>query len=301
MSAGKDKGSVVRKLERNGLLIGVNPCVIETHYEVVMGSTAYGVANNTSDMDMYGMYCPTIDYIFPEAAGIIRGFGPQLDFSKVDNFQRHHIQCDNKEYDLALYSIIRYFDLCMDNNPNMIDSLFVPDRCVVHIDTVGEIIRENRRLFLHKGIHKKLMGYAFGQFKRIRSQTREGKRVESIEKFGYDVKNAYHIVRLVQQAEMVMTTHDLDLEENRELLKTVRRGEWTIDRLEKWFETRQTQLDMLYVSSDLRLTPDVDTIRTLLMQCLEAKFGSLSAYFNIEGSDKIAQDKLAKIKAIVNS
>jgi len=152
MSAGRDKGSVVRKLERKGHLIGVRECVIETHYEVIMGSVAYGVSNDSSDMDMYGMYCPPIDYIFPEAAGIIRGFGEQKDFKKVDNFQRHHIMCDGKEYDLALYSIIRYFDLCMQNNPNMIDSLFVPDRCVVHIDTVGEIMRENRRLFLHKGI-----------------------------------------------------------------------------------------------------------------------------------------------------
>jgi len=168
------------------------------------------------------------------------------------------------------------------------------------MDTVGEIMRENRRLFLHKGIQKKPLGYAFGQFQKIRSQTREGKRAEVVEKFGYDVKNAYHVVRLVQQAEMVMTTHDLDLELNRELLKDVRSGAWTLDRLEKWFEQRQRDLDTLYVTSDLRLAPDYDTMTSLLMNCLEAKFGSISAYFNNEGSDKIAQAKLAEIKAIVN-
>ena len=144
------------------------------------------------------------------------------------------------------------------------------------------------------------MGYAFGEFKKIRSQTREGKRVESIEKFGYDVKNAYHVVRLVQQAEMVLNHHDLDLEENRELLKSVRRGEWTLAELTTWFKNRQIQLDGLYISSSLRLMPETDKIKKLLFLCLEAKFGSLSAYFNIEGSDKIAQDKLARIKEIVN-
>jgi len=301
MSAGKDRGSIARKLARNDLLMGVNPHIIDTHYEVIMGSFAYGVSSDVSDTDVYGMYVPPIEYIFPHTAGYIRGFGPQPDYGKVDNFQRHHIMCDGREYDLALFSIIRYFDLCMDNNPNMIDSLFVPARCVVHIDTVGEIMRENRRLFLHKGIQKKLLGYAFGQLKKIRSQTREGKRAEVVEKYGYDVKNAYHVVRLVQQAEMVMTTHDLDLELNRELLKSVRRGEWTLERLEEWFEQRQRDLDTLYVTSDLRLVPDYDTIKSLLMQCLEAKFGSLQAYFNSEGSDRIAQDKLAQIKAIVNS
>ena len=56
----------------------------------------------------------------------------------------------------------------------------------------------------------------------------------------------------------------------------------------------------LYITSTLRLVPELDKIKKLLFLCLEAKFGSLSAYFNIEGSDKIAQDKLARIKAIVN-
>lgn len=300
MSAGKDKGSIVRKLERNDLLKSVRPFIIDTHYEVIMGSVAYGVSSDMSDTDVYGMYCPPIDYIFPEAAGYIRGFGPKRDFAKVDNYQKHHMQLDGREYDIALFSIIRYFDLCMDNNPNMIDSLFVPDRCIVHQDTVGEIMRENRRLFLHKGIQKKLLGYAFGQLKKIRSSTREGKRKESVERYGYDVKNAYHVVRLVQQCEMVMTKHDLDLELNRELLKDVRSGAWTLERLESWFEKRQSDLETLYVNSDLRLVPDYDILKSLLMQCLEAKFGSLDAYFNSEGSDKIAQDKLERIKAIVN-
>lgn len=300
MSAGKDKGSIARKLERKELLTGVKPFIIDTHYEVIMGSFAYGVSSDMSDTDVYGMYVPPVEYIFPHTAGYVRGFGPQPNYGSVDNFQRHHIMCDDREYDLALYSIIRYFDLCMDNNPNMIDSLFVPDRCVVHVDTVGEIMRENRRLFLHKGIQKKLLGYAFGQFKKIRSQTREGKRAESVAEHGYDVKNAYHVVRLVQQAEMVMTQHDLDLEANRELLKDVRSGAWTLDELETWFVKRRNELDTLYVTSDLRLVADYDTIKSLLMQCLEAKFGTLEAYFNSEGSDKIAQDKLMQIKAIVN-
>lgn len=300
MSSGQDRGSVVAKLERNGHLTDVKSWKLKTHYEVIMGSTAYGVANNTSDMDMYGVYCPPIDMIFPEASGTLRGFGPQINFKNVDSFQRHHIIDGHKEYDLSLYSIIMYFNKCMDNNPNMIDSLFVPDRCIVHQDAVGEIMRENRRIFLHKGIHKKLMGYAFGEFKKIKSQTREGKRAASIEEFGYDVKNAYHVVRLVQQAEMVLTHHDLDLEENRELLKSVRRGEWTLQDLDDWFKIRREQLDGLYITSELRLVPEYDMIKRLLMQCLEAKFGSLSAYFNIEGSDKIAQDKLARIKEIAN-
>jgi predicted nucleotidyltransferase len=292
-----NKGSIVRKLNKLNLIEGIKPFAVETHYEVIMGSFAYGVSSDMSDTDVYGVFIPPIDYIFPHTAGYIHGFGEKP--PEYDTFQKHHIKVNEREYDIQLYTLVNYVQSCMENNPNLIDSLFVPERCVIHQSMVGEILRENRRLFLHKGIHKKLMGYAYSQLNKIRTKEPEGKRLAMIEKFGYDVKFAYHVVRLVQQAEMVMMHHDLDLEENRELLKSVRRGEWTLDELEAWFKKRRDELDTLYIDSDLRLTPDYDTIKRILMQCLEAHYGSLSAYFNMEGSDKVMSDKLAQIKAIV--
>lgn len=294
-----DKGSIVRKLDRHGLLEGFKPYVIQTHYEVIMGSFAYGVSSDTSDCDVYGVFTPPIEQVFPHTAGYVDGFGPQVQKTEVS--QRHHIEHGEKEYDVALYSIVKYFDLCADNNPNMIDSLFVPKRCIVHTDTVGDILRENRRMFLHKGIQKRLVGYAYGQLKKIDVKQATGKRKELVEKHGYDVKFAYHVVRLVQQAEMVLTTGDLDLEANRELLKAIRRGEWTLDELKSWFKKRERDLEDLYITSDLPYSPDYDKLKGLLFNCLEAHFGSLSQYFNLEGSERVAQDKLKKIKAILDS
>lgn len=117
---------------------------------------------------------------------------------------------------------------------------------------------------------------------------------------GIDHKKGYHIVRLVQQAEMVLSSGDLDLEKNRELLKDVRNGEWTLEQLETWFEKRQSDLDTLYTSSPLPLLPQYDKLKPLLLSCLEARYGSLSAYFNLEGSEQVAADKLRKIKEIIN-
>jgi hypothetical protein len=54
-------------------------------------------------------------------------------------FQQAHIQDASAdgdkgiEYDLTIYSIVRYVHLCMQCNPNMIDSLFTPRKCVLHI------------------------------------------------------------------------------------------------------------------------------------------------------------------------
>lgn len=294
----KDRGSIVAKLHKNNFLQDVKPYALETHYEVIMGSFAYGVSSDTSDMDIYGIYIPPLDHIFPHIAGHIPNFGepPQKDTV----FQSHGISLNEKEYDINLYSIVRYFELCRENNPNMIDSLFVPDRCIVHQSEIGKILRENRKLFLHKGIHHKLKGYAYQQLKKIRTKESHGKRKELVDTYGFDVKFAYHVARLLMQSEMIMMEHDLDLEKNRELLKSIRRGEWTLEELEEWFKKREGELDTLYISSDLRHGPDNDLIKRVLMNCLEAHFGSLSAYFNMDGSDKIMSDKLNRIRKILD-
>ena len=42
----------------------------------------------------------------------------------------------------------------------MLDSLFVPERCITHITSVGEMIRDNRKIFLHLGSWHRYRGYA---------------------------------------------------------------------------------------------------------------------------------------------
>src|SRR5688500_2656981 len=47
-------------------------------YETIMGSVAYGVSSDTSDMDVYGFCIPPKEMIFPHLAGEIPGFGTQV-------------------------------------------------------------------------------------------------------------------------------------------------------------------------------------------------------------------------------
>ena len=162
-----------------------------------MGSQAYGVSIDDSDLDVYGFCIPPKDLVFPHLAGEIPGFGRQI--QRFDQFQEHHVKDPNKEveYDFTIYSIVKYFQLCMENNPNMIDSLFTPRNCVIHSTAVSELVRENRRMFLHKGAWHKFKGYAYAQMAKIRTKTNANneKRAASIAAHGYDLKFAYHIVR----------------------------------------------------------------------------------------------------------
>lgn len=248
-----------------------------THYLTVMGSEAYAVSSNTSDIDIYGFCMPPKDMVFPHLAGEIPGFGTQL--KRFEQYQEHHLidPSSQKEYDFSIYSIVKYFDLCMGGNPNMLDSLYTPNRCILHQTPIAVLVRENRKLFLSKKIFHTFKGYAFSQLAKIRGkkQSENPKRADSIAKFGFDVKQGYHVVRLALECRQILEEQDLDLERNREILKSIRRGEWSFDRIEQFFEQEERALQELYDKSTLPYTPREDEIKDLLLKCLEQHYGSL--------------------------
>lgn len=269
----------------------------QIQYEVIMGSYAYGVSNDLSDLDIYGFCIPNKDMIFPHLKGEIIGFGRQK--KRFDQFQIHHIVDNetNKGFDISIYNIVKYFQLCMENNPNMIDSLFVPQRCVIHCTQIGDLVRQNRKLFLHKGAFYKFKGYAYSQLHKIESKNPIGKRKQIIEQFGFDVKFAYHVVRLLCQIEQILIENDLDLERNREQLKSIRRGEWSLEEIKTFFNEKEKSLETLYSDSKLQNVPNEHQIKELLLNCLEIHFGSLD---NCIKRDYKIDDLLDDLKSIVS-
>lgn len=257
-------------------------------YMTIMGSEAYGVGTDKSDRDVYGFCIPPKHIVFPHTAGYIQGFGRAPE--RFDQYQQHHILDEDTKciWDFSIYNIVKYFQLCMENNPNMIDSLFTPQRCVLVSTKIGNLIRDCRRDFLHKGAWHKFKGYAFSQMRKMSSQNRTGKRKEAVEKYGYDPKFAYHTVRLLNEVEQVLIERDLTLDRNREQLKDIRQGNWSLEQVQKYFYNKEKQLEDLYTSSKLPYGPEEDIIRALLFQCLEQYYGSLEQCVVLE--NKINRD-----------
>lgn len=288
--------SVIKKLYKDGYLALGQTFATDTHYEVIMGSTAYGAnsEDGKSDMDIHAITTPPLEWVFPHLTGAIPGFGDSP--PKFENFQQHHIDAYEKNYDVAIYSIVRMFDLAADNNPNILDMLWVPDNCITHIDEVGHYIRKNRKHFLHKGSYHRFRGYAHQQFKRLQNSPRK----DLIEKYGYDTKFAYHIVRLCLQAEQILEKHDMDFSENSAFIKEVRKGRFTtVEALKEWYEAKEKDLDAWYLNSTLPHSPDRNKLKEILLACLEMKYGSLTKVY--QGVEADAFRKLEAIKQIVNS
>jgi predicted nucleotidyltransferase len=244
------------------------------------GSAAYGVSSDTSDMDCFGFCIPPREIVFPFTdGGRVYGFGTQEQRFRV--WSEHHIQLPDqrKEYDFSIYNIVDFFHLAMENNPNILDVLFLPRRCILHTTKIAEHVRENRRLFLHKGAMAKLRGYAYSQMSKIENKTNSSnpKRAATIQEHGFDLKFSYHVVRLMLQCEQILVEHDLDIERNSEVLKSIRRGEWTLPQLTSWFEVKEKSLETLYANSTLQDKPDEESLKRLLLQSLEMHYGTLTS------------------------
>lgn len=256
-----------------------------TMYLCMMGSVAYGVSTDMSDVDVYGFAMPPVGVAFPHSIGLIHGFDRPQEF---EQWQQHHCmdQSSGKEYDFSVYSIIKYFRLVADNNPNMIDSLFVPRNCVLHSTQISEYVRERRNIFLHKGSWHKFKGYAYSQLHKmnIKNPKPESKRYASIMEHGYDVKFAYHVVRLLNEIEQIMTEHTIDLQRNREQLKSIRRGEWSVDEIIEFAKTKELELEKVYLDCKLPYSAPTEKIREILMHCLEMHYGSIDKLIKANSS-----------------
>jgi len=268
---------------------------------MTMGSVAYGVSNDSSDMDVYGWAIPPKEIVFPHLAGEIFGFGRQA--KRFEQYQQHHIHDRDalggkgREYDFSVYSIVKYFSLCMENNPNMVDSLFVPQTAILHMTRIGDLVRSNRKIFLHKGCWPKFKGYAYSQLHKMTGKNPVGNRLAIREKYGYDVKFAYHVVRLLSECEQLLQEGELDLQERgrREHMKAIRRGDVPEEDVRRWASEKEAHLERLYETSSLPHGPDEAKIKDLLLHCLEEHYGNLSDAVVRHDAAKLALQEIAEV------
>ena len=267
-------------------------------YMCQMGSVAYGAQQDDSDADVYGFAVPPKHMLYQPLNQRIPGF--DKDNLGFEQWTEHHCISKEykKEYDFSIYNITKYFNLVMQNNPNMIDSLFVPRNCIIHSSPMFEKIREKRHMFLHRGAYHKFKGYAYSQLHKMNIKVPQpgSKREGDYEKYGYSTKFAYHIVRLLNEAEQILLEGDLDLQRNNEQLKSISRGEWTADQIQRYFDYKEGDLEKAYNKSSLPYKPDVDAIRALLFECLEMHYDLSDSVV----SDSKAENKLLRIQSILN-
>ncbi len=118
-----------------------------TVFLTVHGSHAYGTSTPESDLDIRGCVVPPREY--------------NLGF--LNNFE----QATQKDPDFVIFAAQKFVSLAADNNPNVLELLFVPEHCHIQVSPEFRPILENRGLFPTKRSRHSLSGFAMSQLRRI--------------------------------------------------------------------------------------------------------------------------------------
>jgi predicted nucleotidyltransferase len=121
-------------------------------YKVKVGSHAYGTNLPTSDVDFAGIFIPPEEYYFG-----IKAFD---------------LLSEQSEEDRSYYSLRKYANLALANNPNVLEMLFVDSGDILLLTPEAKQLRDNRHLFLSLRCQKTFVGYAKAQLHRIRTHTK---------------------------------------------------------------------------------------------------------------------------------
>jgi len=288
---------LIQKLEKKQLIHPPKWLANNTIYLTYMGSVCYGTNTEESDIDIYGITIPRRDMIFPHLAGEIVDFGTQK--QRFSQWQEHGV-CDNeenKEYDFTIYSIVKYFSLLLNMNPNIVDSIWTPDNCVLHNTQIAVLIRDNRKMFLSKKLWHTFRGFAASQKHKILGKNPDdsSKRKAIRDKYGWDVKYGMHLCRNLLEAEMLLSEGDMDLQRDKEFLKGIRRGEMSQQEVFDWATAKELSLEKIYAESTLPWGPDEDKIKQLLLDCLEIQYGSLDKCVVVGNEYEVALRKIEDI------
>ena len=178
------------------------------------------------------------------------------------------------EWDIVVYELRKAIRLLAQGNPNMLSILWVDDEHLICATSAGKLLRQNRELFVGKHVYESFTGYAFSQLHRMEHANFAGymgdKRKRLVEQFGYDTKNAAHLIRLLRMAieflndgYLHVTRHDAE-----ELL-AIKRGEWSIEQVKTEADRLRALADESYYRSTLPPGPDLEAISGLAVDVIE--------------------------------
>lgn len=122
-------------------------------FETVVGSRAYGTnLDETADYDRSGVMIPDVNYFYG--------------LEKFEQYQGF------PEKDRTIYDIRKAIKLISDNNPNMLDLLFSPEKCIITSSKYWQTVKDNANLFISKRARHTFSGYAMAQLQRIKTHRR---------------------------------------------------------------------------------------------------------------------------------
>lgn len=142
-------------------------------FYTVHGSHAYGTNIATSDKDFRGITIPPPEIFhgftgkFAQAES--KKFRQNKKPEKLGNAPAEDILTLDSEDDVVIFDIRKFFALAVVNNPNALEIIFTDPSDHIKVTPAGQLLLDNRELFLSKKARNTFGGYARSQMRRILS------------------------------------------------------------------------------------------------------------------------------------
>jgi hypothetical protein len=197
-------------------------------YRCVVGSQAFGLSGDDSDVDRRGIYLPPADlhwslYGVPE-------------------------QIENNDTQEAYWELQKFLVMALKANPNILECLHTP--LVEHATPLAQELLAARKRFLSKLIYQTYNGYVMSQFKKLEQDLRARSEIKW--------EHAMHLMRLLLSGISALREGELRvrLDEERDALLTIKRGERPWPDVNAWRLRLHKEFDEAFASTRLPERPD---------------------------------------------
>lgn len=222
--------------------------------KVHVGSVALGLNQpGYDDQDEMGIYIEPP----PQILGVRQG-----DDFYIYRTQAEGVRSQPGDLDLTLYSLHKWALLAIKGNPQILMVLFAP---VIEEQELGWMLRRQADMFISKAAGPRFLGYMRAQRLRLLGEAgqKHVTRQELVDKYGYDTKYAYHIVRLAYQGIELMETGKLVLpipEPMHSKIMAIREGLVPLNDIKIMTDNLDAALVKAIDDSQLQERPDLERI-----------------------------------------
>ena len=233
------------------------------------GSISHGMyipendPNSIDDKDVMSVCIPPVGYYF----GLHQGgwVFPENGTKEIKQ----------NEWDIVIYEARKFIKLLAQGNPNVLCMLWVEENYLLNITEEGRLLRDNRDLFVGRHVYKSFVGYAYGQLHRMTHINKKGyegdKRRKLVEKFGYDTKNAAHLIRLLRMGIEFLKDGELSvMRPDASQLLEIKKGEWLLSKVIEESDRLFIVAGQAYINSYLPKLPDYEQINKLSVKIISS-------------------------------
>lgn len=215
----------------------------------IVGSTAYGLAGPDSDLDYLGVFAV-----------------PTQQLLGLDGHKLSETSVVQNDPDVTVHELGKWVRLALAANPTVLELLFATS--IIRPANGWQVLRHYRRDFMgSETILASYGGYAIQQAKRVVKRHGEGKHSFNSDLRNRIAKHGRHSLRLLLQAEQLLSTGDLDLDvsKHRDLIFSA--GTLAVENPELFENLFRQRLDALHaIRPVIPARPDRHIVNSVLVQ-----------------------------------